>query len=66
MPKENKHETSPRREQRIVRHLLSNGEAEKYMLTSLIREQIEATLTQFATVEGVVISINGVTGMLEP
>ncbi|MCJ7550123.1 MAG: GerMN domain-containing protein [Anaerolineae bacterium] len=36
------------------------------MLTSLIREQIEATLTQFSTVEGVVISINGVTGVLEP
>jgi len=36
------------------------------LLTSLIREQIEATLTQFSTVDDVVISINGVTGVLEP
>jgi len=36
------------------------------LLTSLIREQIEATLTQFSTVDEVVISINGVTGVLEP
>jgi len=36
------------------------------LLTSLIRQQIEATLTQFSTVSGVVISINGVTGVLEP
>ncbi len=36
------------------------------LLTTLIREQIEATLTQFSTVDGVVISINGVTGVLEP
>ena len=36
------------------------------LLTSLIREQIETTLTQFSTVDEVVISINGVTGVLEP
>ena len=36
------------------------------LLTTLIREQIEATLTQFSTVDEVVISINGVTGVLEP
>jgi hypothetical protein len=36
------------------------------LLTSLIREQIKTTLTQFSTVDGVVISINGVTGVLEP
>jgi len=36
------------------------------LLTTLIRGQIEATLTQFSTVDGVVISINGVTGVLEP
>ena len=36
------------------------------LLTTLIREQIEATLTQFSTVDEVIISINGVTGVLEP
>jgi hypothetical protein len=36
------------------------------LVTSLIREQIEATLTQFSTVDQVVISIDGVTGVLEP
>jgi hypothetical protein len=34
--------------------------------TTLIREQIEATLMQFATVDEVVISIDGITGVLEP
>ncbi len=33
---------------------------------TLIREQIEATLLQFSTVDEVVISINGITGVLEP
>ena len=36
------------------------------METVLIREQIEATLKQFPTVDDVVISINGVTGVLDP
>lgn len=36
------------------------------MVTALMREQIESTLTQFSTVEQVVISVDGVTGVLEP
>lgn len=33
---------------------------------TLIREQIEATLLQFSTVDDVVITINGIPGLLEP
>ncbi len=36
------------------------------LVVTRIREQIEATLTQFSTVDDVVISINGMTGVLEP
>lgn len=36
------------------------------LVTSLIREQIEATLLQFSTVDEVIISTSGVTGVLEP